>query len=46
MESVVISGLIGAADLILEGEDHVLGVRYGQGSYGGTSSPSHARNCV
>ena len=41
VESVVISELIGAADLILEGKDRVLGVEYGQGSHEGTSSPSH-----
>lgn len=44
MESVIISGLIGPAYLILEGEDCVLGIGYGQGSHEGTSSPSYTRN--
>ncbi len=44
VESVVVSGLIGATDLILEGEGHVLVVEYDQGRLKGTSSPRCTRN--
>ena len=44
MESMVLAGLVRTVSLVLEGEDHVLGIGYGQRSHEGTSSPSCTRN--
>ena len=44
VETIVVSGLVGAADLILQGEDHTLGVRYGQRSHDGLRPTSWIRN--
>jgi hypothetical protein len=44
VEPMIIARFIGTADLILQSEDHVLGVRYGQRSHGGPRSPLDTRN--
>jgi hypothetical protein len=44
VEPMIIPGLVGPTNLILKGKDHVLGIRYGQWSHGGTSSHSWTRN--
>lgn len=44
VEAMVVSGLVGPADLILQGEDHVLDGRYGQWSHEGPPPSSTTRN--
>ena len=43
MEPIVVAGLLGRANFILEGEDHVLGVRDGERAHG-TSEVLCTRN--